>query len=250
MYIMNWWKEKYLVSRKPKCIHALGAVLRSDGRLRPITDCSRPVISVNDCMESTAHKFKFARLEDTKPLLSYMGYGCVIDISNAYRSINIYPPHRQYMGFTWEMDGKTMYYCDNTLCFGVKSAPYIFNCVSDFVARALKRLGVDCVNYLDDYFVAGNSFEECALRQQQLIHLLRYIGFKLNFNKVTSPCRNPKYLGVIIDLVNMCFRLPEHKLHKTTMAVGSMLNKKQASRKSIERLTGLLAHCATLVWGG
>lgn len=239
-----------MVTTRPQCSHALGAVTRTDGRLRPITDCSRPTVSVNDYMETTAQKFNFARLDDTKPLLSKSGYGGVVDISNAYRSINIYPPHRKYVGFIWKFDNQQQWFCANTLCFGIKSAPYIFNCVSDFIARSLGEQEVICVNYLDDFFIAGDSEGECASKQTILINLLKYMGFKVNYKKVLRPTQEPKYLGVIIDLNAMCFRLPKEKLERTKIAVKQMLGKKHSSRKAIERLTGLLAHCATLVWGG
>lgn len=201
-------------------------------------------------MESTAQKFNFARLDDTKPLLSEHGFGGVVDISNAYRSINIYPPHRKYMGFAWKIDGQDKWFCDNALCFGIRSAPYIFNCVSDFVAHNLSNQGVHCINYLDDFFIAGETADTCASKQSMLIDRLTYMGFKVNYRKVLLPSHNPRYLGVVIDLNAMCFRLPTDKLVRTKTAVKDMLLKKHASRKAIERLTGLLAHCAKLVWGG
>lgn len=73
------------------CVHALGAVVRPNGKLRPITDCSRPGFSVNDCMIETASKFTFSHIEDTRPLVTEFGFGATVDLSNAYRSILIYP---------------------------------------------------------------------------------------------------------------------------------------------------------------
>ena len=32
-----------MVDFQPTCVHSLGAVTKSDGGLRPITDCKRPI---------------------------------------------------------------------------------------------------------------------------------------------------------------------------------------------------------------
>lgn len=120
-----------LVQNPPRCIHAMGAVKRPDGRLRAIMDCSRLYNSINHFMLSTAEKFQFSKVEDTKGLVVQGGWGCVVDISNAYRHIPIYPPHRDFVGFQWEMDGVKRLFVDNYLCFGLPSAPYIFNAVSN-----------------------------------------------------------------------------------------------------------------------
>lgn len=238
------------VLTQPTCSHSLGAVIRPDGRIRPITDCSRPFYSINDYMHVTAEKFKFSHIEDSRPMLSEKGFGAVVDISNAYRSVPIFPPHRKYLGFSWDFGGGTKYFIDNSLCFGLRSAPSIFNSISEFVVRVMRSRGIQCLGYLDDFLVTGTCFESCEYRQLSLISLLRVMGFRINEGKVVTPSHRTKYLGIIIDLISMSFSLPEPKLVKTSTAVSEMLKKKWSSRKSLERLTGLLAHCSVLVRGG
>lgn len=238
------------VANPARCVHALGAVVRPNGKLRPITDCSRPGLSVNDFMDSTAQKFKFSHIEDTRSLVSPNGYGGTIDLSNAYRSVLIFPPHRSFVGFNWTYGKETVYFCDNALCFGLKSAPSIFNSISEFVTRYMALSNAPCLSYLDDYFVAGPDLDTCVSRQKAVLNTLLYLGFTINYDKVTWPSHTPKYLGVIIDLDKLKFRLPKEKLDKTLATVNSVLQCIWCSRKTLERLTGLLAHCATLVKGG
>lgn len=191
------------------CSHSLGAVVRPDGRIRPITDCSRPILSINDYMQHSAGKFKFSHIEDTRPMLSPQGFGAVVDISNAYRSVPIFPPHRQYVGFNWDFGEGQRYFVDNCLCFGLKSAPSIFNSISDFIVRVLgSQGGTQCLGYLDDFFVAGTCFKSCEIKQQALMSLIRAMGFHINDNKVVTPSHSPKYQGIVIDLNSMKFRLP------------------------------------------
>ncbi len=48
------------VKVKPRCIHALGAVEKSNGKLRPITDCSMPgKKAINNYMDTTFRSFSY-----------------------------------------------------------------------------------------------------------------------------------------------------------------------------------------------
>lgn len=154
------------------------------------------------------------------------------------------------MGFSLDFGEGPRYFVDNSLCFGLKSAPSILNSISNFIVRVMRSYDAQCLGYLDDFLVTGTTFSSCESRQLKLMSLLRSMGFHINDNKVVTPSHSPKYLGVIIDLVSMKFRLPEAKLVKTNKAVSEMLKRKWCSRKSLERLTGLLAHCSVLVRGG
>ena len=54
--------EGYLkiVSKKPTCIHSMGAVSKPNGGIRPITDCSMPSnISVNNFCENIIEDYQY-----------------------------------------------------------------------------------------------------------------------------------------------------------------------------------------------
>ena len=47
------------VSRKPRCVHSLGGVIKTDGSLRPITDCSSPEdVNINLFLDNSCEKFR------------------------------------------------------------------------------------------------------------------------------------------------------------------------------------------------
>ena len=78
----------------PTCIHALGAVKKSDGRLRPITDCSRPDgHSINNFMSSTFKSFSYNSVDTAVQVLNPADFMSVVDISSAYRSVNVHADH-------------------------------------------------------------------------------------------------------------------------------------------------------------
>ena len=80
-----------VASVPPQCIHALGAVKKSDGRLRPITDCSRPDgLSIKNYMSLTFESFSYNSVDTAVHLLSPNDFMAVVDILFAYRSVNKY----------------------------------------------------------------------------------------------------------------------------------------------------------------
>ena len=240
------------VDTPPHCIHALGGVEKSNGRLRPITDCSSPdLISVNNFMTTTCKSFSYKSVDDVAQCLSGGEYISVTDISSAYRSVCICEDHSKYQGFTWEIDGEVKWYQENRLCFGLRSAPYIFNLLSELVVDFAKARGVcHIVNYLDDFAVVGETEEECREGQLILVNVLRHLGFSISWDKLVGPSKNVNFLGIIIDTVEMTLSLPESKLCNLLSIIEELENRGRASKKQLERLGGLVAHCSTVIKGG
>lgn len=143
------------------------------------------------------------------------------------------------------------YLIDNRLCFGLHCGQYFFNLISELVHDKLVEMyDIRLVNYLDDYITMCSSYEECLENQWLVIAMLRYVGFQVSWKKVTAPSHKTLYLGIEIDSQNMCITLPNMKVQKMRTLVKEIQGKKSASKKQLEKLTGLLAHCATVMKGG
>lgn len=236
------------VDTQPFCVHAMGGVRKKDGSLRPITDCKRPIgHSINTVMHSTAIQFRFKTLDYVSTLIKKDCYLGVVDISKAYRSVHIYPPHRQYHGFEWEGN----WYVDNRLSFGLRCAPYIFTCLSDFVVRTMTRYGFpNCTNYIDDFLCYGNDRDECTRCQDFMVRLLNYLGFDVSISKLVRPSQIVTYLGVTINTCMMEFSLPQEKLERLFPLLDSFRNRTTATRHELQSLVGYLSHCSYVVKGG
>lgn len=246
-------EEKYILTdSKPKCIHSLGAVPKSGGGFRPITDCSRPQnASVNSYMMESSPRFTYQTVDYITELMQPNDFSTTVDIASAYRSVSIYPEHRKYQGIRWQIDGEEKYLLDTRLCFGIKSAPFIFTQISNFIVRAMHRRGFfKIANYLDDYVIFDESFDSCIYAQSVLVHLLISLGFAPAWKKCSAPSRCTRYLGIIFDSVNMELRLPEDKLYKLREELTFFQNKKRVTKKQIQKLAGYLAHCSKVVRGG
>ena len=159
---------KYIrANASPCCVHSLGAVTKSDGSYRPITDCKHPLgLSINNYMDETFHQFSYCTVDQVADNMSQNCFMVTVDISAAYRSVPSSPAHWTYQAINWELDGELVDLLDTHLCFGLRCAPYIFTMISNFISRTMKRLGYNhVINYIDDFLVYGTSFQECQEAQ-------------------------------------------------------------------------------------
>lgn len=241
-----------MTSEKPHCIHAIGAVPKKDDKYRPITDCRRPLYhSINNYMESTAQPFQYKSLDMVSDRISRGSYMSCTDIQAAYRSVHIAPEQWKYQGFKWTLDGHTSYYYDTRLSFGLRCAPFIFNEISEFIVECMARRGyVNVINYLDDYFCWGSSFQECANTQNALIQLLGQLGFQVAWSKCSSPSTRCTFLGVLIDSGDMTMSLPQQKLHKLITEIKFFHGRSRATVKQLRRLCGILSYASRVIRGG
>lgn len=174
---------------KPLVVHALGAVPKSDNTFRPITDCRRPIgESINIFMAHTHQPFNFSMVDDIADMVSPGCYMSCTDIKSAYCSVSIHPDDRKYQGISWVREGIQTYFVDTRLCFWVCCAPYIFTQISKFIVNCMSRRGYNkVVGYIDDFWVAGNTPQECQEAHHALIKLLRDLGFGISWKKLIGP---------------------------------------------------------------
>lgn len=140
---------------------------------------------------------------------------------------------------------------DTSLCFGLKCAPYVFNQFNNFVTRCLKRIGhMSVINYLDDYWVKGESLRECQLVQITLIEILGSLGFIVSFKKCTSPSTKVIYLGIEFDSVEMSISLPTAKMEMLMNELQFFHGKTRATIKQIQSICGIVSHPSKVIKGG
>lgn len=244
---------KYIrADKKPRAIHALGAIKKSDSSFRPITDCKRPLQrSVNNYMETTHQQFSFITIDEVADLIETNDYMCSVDISSAYRSVSINPSDWEYQGIVWERDGMPEYYLDTRLCFGIRCAPYIFTRITSFIVNCMIRRGYKkTVGYIDDFWICESSYQKCKEGQHALITLLGELGFRVNWKKCVSPDKVMTYLGIVFNSQNMSLSLPEEKMRKLRQELEFFREKRRATKRQLQRLCGVLSHASKIVYGG
>ena len=186
-------KEGYLkiVPKTPTCIHSMGTVPKSDGGIRPITDCSMPRdISVNNYCSDIIEDFQYKSVDNVLSMLQEGDYMAVVDLKSAYRAVPIFPDRRRFLGLKWEKDGKVVYIEDSRLCFGLCLGPSYFDKIWGFVYNILADIyNIEAVIFLDDFIVIGASLEEATWAQKVVIKILRYLGIYISWGKVTPQPR-------------------------------------------------------------
>ena len=245
-----------VVDAPPKCVHDIFCIPKEGGGTRSIVDCSKPEgSSVNNFTNEVSVKFSYNSVDDVAEAMTQGDFLATTDIKDAYRAICIHPRDRGRQGLHWDFppekgDGCT-YMEDNRLCMGLSSSPYVFSKVSDFVVRCAVREGVHrVVNYLDDFCIISGSYGEGRRDQQVMIAVLRRLGFNVSFAKVISPSTSVRFLGINIDTERLEMSLPEDKLTKLKGILEEFRGRRKATRRELERLGGLLAHCSKVIKGG
>jgi len=77
----------------------------------------------------------------------------VLDLAEAYLQLQVAPESRKFLTINTHKG----LYCFNRLCYGVASAPSIFQSVMENILRGISRVQV----YLDDIIICGSSRSEC-----------------------------------------------------------------------------------------
>ena len=241
-----------VVDKPCQCVHPLGSVPKGHDDFRAIVDCSSPTgFCVNEHTGSCRTTFSYNSVETVTQILQEGDYMATVDISNAYRAINIHPGCRERQGLSWDFGDGLTHLRDNRLCMGLSSSPFVFSKISDFVVRCMVREGVEeCVNYLDDFCVVSRSVDGCVRAQRILVAILRRLGFYMSFRKLSTPAQVTRFLGIDIDSIAMELRLPADKLEKLTVQLNLYLRRRKATRLELESLGGVLAHCCKVVHGG
>ena len=105
-----------VVDKPCVCVHPLGAVPKGHDDFRAIVDFSTPT---NQCCTN----FSYNSVGSVTKLLQPGNYLATLDISNAYRAVNIDPLCRERQGLSWDFGKGLTYLRDNWLCMGLCSSP-------------------------------------------------------------------------------------------------------------------------------
>ena len=128
------------------------------------------------------------------------------------------------MKFTWPyMEWKI--YVDKQLPFNSRSAPFLFNRLADSLHWILvNECGVvNIIYYLDGFFIAAPSAEECGKLLQTVCDLCEITGVPLAPEKVVGPESIMPFLGIKFDVPRQEIRLPRHKLEELRVAIRDWL---------------------------
>ena len=126
---------------------------------------------MNDGINPDEFTLHYIMIDQVIRMVAQFGQGALMaefDVEAAYRNIAIHPSDRFLLGIKC----RSKFYVDLALPFGLRSAPFIFNCVAELVEWILVNnyKVPDLLHYLDDFITAGPLTPLSARRTLVLHH--------------------------------------------------------------------------------
>ena len=140
------------------------------------------------------------------------------------------------------------YHFDKVLPYGLRSAPYIFNQLSDALEWILlNKCFISYVGHiLDDFLIvespilAGLPSQACQTSLSSMLLTFNTLGVRIAEHKTKGPSLIIEFLGIILDSQKMEARLPPDKLNRLSMELDAYYIKKSATLQEFQSLTGTL----------
>ena len=231
-------------------VSPLGAVPKKhSGKWRLILNLSNPPHgSVNDGIPLEEFTFKYISVDTASDAIMKLGRGCSmakIDVKSAFRICPVNPADWPLLGFQWN----GAFYYDRVLPFGLRSAPYIFNCFAESLCWILSNNYsiAYIMHYLDDFLTLGVSEAECSHNVDLITGLFTRLGIPIAEEKQEGPSTVLTFLGITLDSTRLEARLPPDKLASIKSAVSAWLTKPEGSKRELLSLIGLLSFAAKVV---
>ena len=99
------------------------------------------------------------------------------DLHSAYHHIDIFEPHTEFLGFSWQFGGSVKYFRFKVLPFGLSSACYIFTKVTRPLVKKWRSEGKQVLMYLDDGLGRHSDFDKCSQIAMEIKHDIIASGF-------------------------------------------------------------------------
>ena len=184
----------------------LGLVPKHDGGWRIIYHLfAPPYKSINDFIDPDDYSVSYCTIDDAYDFINQLGPGTLlskIDLKDAFRLISVHPSQWNLLGICW----KTRFYVDTCLPFGLRSAPYLFNHLSEAIHWILvHKYGVrHLLHYLDDFLTAGPPDSTiCSNNINSMLSLCECINAPIKSSKIEGPSTSITFLGIQLHTITM-----------------------------------------------
>ena len=199
---------------------------KNSNKFRTIFHLSYPKsgsTSINFSISKEDFSLQYVTIDDAIEGIKRYGPGCFLaktDIESAFRLIPIHPDEYELLGMCWE--GK--HYYDKVLPFGLRSAPSIFNTLSDALEWILLnkcKISFVC-HILDDFLLieppaAMPPFDStCQQSLTDMLSVFEIINIPIAQGKTQGPSQVIEFMGILlwrqisanihVDINSTCFR--------------------------------------------
>ncbi len=239
-------------------VSPIGLVPKKDSnKFRTVFHLSYPKsgsTSINHSISKDDFSVQYVTIDDAIEGIKRFGPGCFLaktDIESAFRLIPIHPDDYELLGMCWE--GK--YYYDKVLPFGLRSAPSIFNQLSDALEWILLNkcnISFAC-HILDDFLLieppsAHLPFNHlCQQSLSKMLSTFKTIRIPIAAGKTQGPSQVLEFMGILLDTVKMQARLPPDKIEKLHALFEEFQHRRSCTLKELQSLIGTLNFACKVV---
>ncbi|XP_068698004.1 uncharacterized protein [Montipora foliosa] len=233
--------------------HLVGVIPKKHStEWRTIYHLSYPLgASINDHIPKDPYSLSYVRVDDAIHILQSLGreaFMAKTDLKSAFRLIPIHPDDWHLLGIHWQ----SQYYVDMYLPFGLRSAPFLFNQLSDGLEWILKNnYGIQhAIHILDDFFIAERSKLACLTNFSTLLRVFMSLKAPVVASKTMGPSQEIEFMGIVLDSVRMEARLPQDKLSRISVLLNSFKHRRSVRLVDLQSLIGTLQFACKVVVPG
>ena len=203
--------------------------------------------SINASIPKEDFSLHYVTIDNAIEGIKRFGHGCFLaktDIESAFRLIPVHPDDYELLGMYWE--GK--YYYDKVLPFGLRSAPYLFNQLSDAIEWILQNkcmISFVC-HILDDFLIMEPPsqlpphYSTCQQSLTAMMLTFKNLNIPVAPGKTQGPVTVLEFMGIILDSVRMEARLPDDKIERLRAVFNTFQKRRSCTLKELQSLIGTL----------
>ena len=203
--------------------------------------------SINHFIEKDDFSLQYITIDNAIAAIQEFGPHCFMaktDIESAFRLFPVHPEDWELLGMFW--DGQ--YYFDKVLPFGLRSAPFIFNQLSDALEWILlNKCAISFVcHILDDFLIVEPPSSTppldslCQASLSSMIMTFKNLNIPISSPKTEGPCYSLQFMGIILDSHRMEARLPEDKVERIKTALSTFQSQRSTTLRELQSLIGTL----------
>ena len=205
----------------PFCVNPLSVAKPEGKKLRLVLDQR----NINKHLLKQA--FRYEDLRSLSQLFDEEFWFFTWDLKSGYHHVDIYAPHRKFLGFLWNLNGKLRYFIFCVLPFALSSACYCFTKLLRPLVKRWRQMSHAAFVYLDGGISGHKNRVDASAASIIQKKDLECSGFKLN-----EELNN--------KLNNFHFEIPPRKIQKLKENIEYVLASDNVSFRKLAKIAGFI----------
>ena len=184
-------------------------------------------------------KFKYEDLRTAMLMFKQGDFVFSFDLKSGYHHVDIYGPHRNYLGFQWNTVGGSQFFVFTVLPFGLATACYAFTKLLRPLVKYWRKQGLRAIVYLDDGIIAVSGKQAAIETSARVRQDLANAGLVDNMAKSSwLPSQKICWLGFNLDLEVGQIAVPQEKVVALRSLLLSATSAKEIKAKALASIIG------------